>query len=191
MNKDLQEQACWMLLAFESGLSTRIVNDIIIAWCQQLGRPLSEFFAAGLQEWQNVCQLNEKMLKQLETAKEKLAGQAFLVEQLLNDSIHMLTVLDDAYPTLLKSALKRNSTPPVLFYAGDLHILERKTIAIIGSRNASESSIAFTQAVAQFLAEHGANVISGNARGVDRAAYDGVAKTDGCTTLVLPHGVLN
>jgi DNA processing protein len=189
MNKDLQEQACWLLLGFESGLPTRIVNDIIIAWCQQLSRPLSEFFAADLQEWRNVCQLNEKLLKQLESAKEKLAGQAFLVEQLLNEGVHILTVLDDAYPKLLKSALKRNYTPPVLFYAGDLHILECKTIAIIGSRNASESSIGFTQAVAQFLAEHGANVISGNARGVDRAAYDGVAKTSGCTTIVLPHGI--
>lgn len=189
MDEDLREHACWLLLTFESGLPMRIINAIIVSWCQQLGRTLQQFFSADPQEWRNVCQLNEKLAGQLESAKEKLVGQAFLVEQLLNDAIHILTVLDDAYPKLLKSALKRNSTPPVLFYAGDLHILERKTIAIIGSRNANEASIAFTQTVAQFLAERGANVISGNARGVDRAAYDGVAKTDGCTTIVLPHGI--
>ena len=104
-------------------------------------------------------------------------------------SISMLTIFDEAYPRLLKSALKRNQTPPVLFYCGDLSILERQTIALIGSRNASEQSLAFTREVAAYLAGQGANVISGNARGVDQAAYDGAIEGDGCTTLVLPHGI--
>ena len=77
----------------------------------------------------------------------------------------------------------------MLCYAGDLDILKRQTIAIIGSRNASEPSLAFTHAVAQYLAQGGANVISGNARGVDRAAYEGATSTDGYTTVVLPHGI--
>jgi len=56
-------------------------------------------------------------------------------------------------------------------------------------RNAGEESLAFTRAVAQYLAGQGANVISGNARGVDRAAYEGATSTEGCTTVVLPHGI--
>lgn len=189
MTRDLREQACWLLLAFESGLPTRVINDILVAWCHQLGRTLQEFFAATPQEWRDTCRLNEGMIKKVEQAKEKLVGQAFLVEQLSHDHISLLTVLDDNYPKLLKSALKRDQTPPVLFYSGDLQILERKTIAIIGSRNAGEESLAFTRAVAQYLAQHGANVISGNARGVDRTAYEGATSTDGCTTVVLPHGI--
>src|SRR5947209_3228507 len=171
MNENLQEQAYWLLLTFESGLPTRIINDILVAWCKQLGRTLQEFFAASSQEWSDTCHLNAAMIGKLERAREKLVGQAFLVEQLSHDHIHLLTVLDAAYPKLLKSSLNRNQIPPVLCYAGDLDILKRQTIAIIGSRNAGETSLAFTQAVAQYLAEHGANVISGNARGVDRAAY--------------------
>ena len=189
MNEDLQEQACWLLLTFESGLPTRIINDILVAWCKQLGRTLQEFFAASAQEWSDTCHLNVKMIEKLEQAREKQVGQAFLVEQLSHDHIHLLTVLDAGYPKLLKSSLNRNQIPPVLCYAGDLGILERQAIAIIGSRNAGETSIAFTRAVAQYLAEHGANVMSGNARGVDRAAYEGATSTDGCTTVVLPHGI--
>src|SRR5256886_491485 len=128
-------------------------------------------------------------MKKLEQAKEKLVGQAFLVEQLNHDHIHLLTVLDDNYPHLLKSSLKREQAPPVLFYAGDLRILERQTIAIIGSRKAGEKSLAFTRAVSSYLAQQGANVISGNARGVDRTAYEGATSTEGCTTVVLPHGI--
>src|SRR6266446_6086051 len=189
MQKDLQEQAYWLLLIFESDLSLRVVNDILIAWCYQQGRTLQEFLAAGPEEWSAVCHLKPEMIEKLERAKEKLVAQAFLVEQMAHDHIHLLTVLDDNYPRLLKSSLKRNQTPPVLFYAGDLSILERQTIAIIGSRNAGEESLAFTRTVSSFLAEHGANVISGNARGVDRTAYEGATGTDGCTTVVLPHGI--
>ena len=190
MSEDLQEQSCWLLLAFESGLSTRIINDILVVWCKQLGRTLQEFFATSKEEWIATCHLKTEIIQKLEQAKEKLVGQAFLVEKLSHEHIHLLTVLDENYPRLLKSALNRNQLPPVLCYAGDLQILERQTIGIIGSRNAGESSLAFTREIAQFLAEKGANIISGNARGVDRAAFEGATSTDnGHTTVVLPHGI--
>jgi DNA processing protein len=189
MEHNLQEQACWLLLTYESGLTTRIINEIIVAWCYQGNRSLQEFFATSQQEWSDTCHLGAENMKKLEQAKEKLVGQAFLVEQLNHDHIHLLTVLDDNYPHLLKTSLKREHTPPVLFYAGDLRILERQTIAIIGSRKAGEESLAFTRAVSSYLAEQGANVISGNARGVDRTAYEGATSTEGCTTVVLPHGI--
>jgi DNA protecting protein DprA len=189
MAEDLREQACWLLLAFESGLSTRIVNNIVVAWCYQHKRSLQEFYAADAQEWTEICGLSADVTKKLEQSKEKLVGQAFLVEQLAHNNIHILSVLDADYPKLLKTSLKREQTPPVLFYAGDLRILERKTVAVIGSRNAGAESLEFTRAISAFLAEQGANVISGNARGVDRAAYEGATSGDGCTTVVLPHGI--
>jgi len=189
MEQDLQEQACWLLLTYESGLTAGIINNIVMAWCQQSGRTLQEFFAADQQVWANTCHLSAGLIEKLEQARSKLAGQSFLVEQLSHDHIHLLTVLDDSYPKLLKSSFEGKQVPPVLFYAGDLRILKRQAIAIIGSRNAGDESLAFTRAVASYLAERGANVISGNARGVDRVAYEGATSTEGYTTVVLPHGI--
>ncbi len=189
MDRDLQEQACWLLLVFESGLSTRAVNNLLVEWCHQQRRSLQEFFAADPAEWKELAHLNDDAIKKLQASKEKLVGQAFLVEQLAQNQVHILTVLDKDYPKLLKDSLKREQTPPLLFYAGDLRILERKAIAIIGSRNASEESLDFTRMVARYCADQGANVISGNARGVDRAAYEGATAGDGCTTMILPHGI--
>src|SRR6266566_6188294 len=189
MKKDIQEQAYWLLLTFESSLSVRIINGIIDVWCKQLGRTLQEFFSVSSQEWASTCHLKVEIIEKLERAKEKLSEQALLVEQLEHEHISLLTVLDSNYPALLKSALSTTHRPPVLCYAGDLGIFGRKAIAIIGSRNAGEQSLAFTREAAQYLAEHGANVISGNARGVDRAAYEGATSTEGCTTVVLPHGI--
>ncbi len=75
MSEDLQEQSCWLLLAFESGLSTRIINDILVVWCKQLGRTLQEFFATSKEEWIATCHLKTEIIQKLEQAKEKLVGQ--------------------------------------------------------------------------------------------------------------------
>jgi DNA protecting protein DprA len=187
---DLREEACWLLLVFESGLPIRVVNTILVTWCKQLGRTLQDFFDADAQEWNATCQLGAEAIEKLEQAKAKRVTQAFLIEQLLHQQISMVTVLDPAYPSLLKQALGRNQIPPLLFYMGDLTLLEQQTIAIIGSRKASETSLAFTRAFAHGLAEQETNVISGFAKGVDRAAYEGaISSLHGSTTAVLPHGI--
>lgn len=185
----VREQACWLTLVFESQLPVRIVNNILVDWCKRAGRTLEDFFATSHNEWSTVCHLKDEVVQKLLTAQEKLASQAFLVEQLQHNGISLITVLDERYPSLLKSTLTRSHIPPILFYAGDLAILGRQTTAIIGSRNAGEESLSFTRAIAQYLAEHGQNVISGHARGVDRTAYEG-AIGPGChTTVVLAHGI--
>lgn len=187
---DLREEACWLLLVFESGLPIRVVNTILVTWCKQLGRTLQDFFDADAQEWNATCQLSTEVIKKLEQTKAKRVTQAFLVEQLHHQQIRMVTVLDPAYPMLLKQALGRSQIPPILFWMGDLALLEQQTIAIIGSRKASETSLAFTRAFAHGLAEQRANVISGFAKGVDRAAYEGaIVSQHGSTTAVLPHGM--
>ncbi len=189
MSEDLRERACWLLLVYESKLSVRIVNDILVIWCKQLGRTLQEFFAASAQEWDVICHLKADIVQKLEETREKLVGQIFLAEQLQHAHIHMMTVLDPVYPRTLKSALSRNHIPPLLFYMGNLDILTRQTIALIGSRNAHDASLTFTREAARYLSAHGANVISGYARGVDRAAYEGAMSSEGCTTIVLPQGI--
>ena len=75
MKKDRQEQAYWLLLTFESGLSVRIINGIIDVWYKQLGRSLQEFFSASSQEWASTCHLKVEIIEKLERAKEKLPEQ--------------------------------------------------------------------------------------------------------------------
>ena len=186
---DSEEQACWLLLAFKSGLSHQVIHAIIEQWCIQHKQTLKAFFAASSQEWVAQCHLSEKAVTQLEQARGQLAEQRAVVEKLEAHAIMMTTLLDSRYPRILKATLPTAYLPPVLFYRGDLQLLERTTIAIIGSRKAGELSLAFTRVAASYLAEHGANVISGYARGVDHAAYEGATSTDGCTTVVLPHGI--
>jgi DNA processing protein len=191
------EQAYWFLLAFESRLSTRVINRIITNWLQE-GRTLQDFFAADPQAWSDICQLQKKHIEKLLQLRANAIppqgmplplAQLLFIKQLERENIHLLPVFDKRYPSLLKTALKEEQLPPALCYLGNLSILERPTIAIIGSRDACEESLAFTREVACYLVERGVTIISGNARGVDSAALEGTMNAHGSIVLVLPHGL--
>jgi DNA processing protein len=190
MDDEKQERAYWLLLAFESKLPKRVISDIIVNWCYQRSGNIQEFFSLSEQQWSDICQLDENNVTRLKNAREKIVDQVTLMDQLEQKGFHILTVLDENYPRALKSTLSLKEIPPVLFYAGNLEILELLSVAIIGSRNATDESLEFTHLAAQYLSEQGANVISGNARGVDLAALEGAINSIGWTTLVLPEGIL-
>lgn len=197
MQEDLLERACWFLLAFETKLPTRIINSIILHWIHE-GRTLQDFFATSPQDWSDICQLPEKYTEKLLYIRNNALppqgiplplAQVLLLKQLEREHIHILTLLDRHYPISFKSAFKAEQLLPALCYMGDIAILERQSIAIIGSRNADESSLAFTREIASYLVAHGITIISGNARGVDSAAYEGTISANGYIIIVLPHGI--
>lgn len=74
------------------------------------------------------------------------------------------------YPPLLAEL---DSAPPALIVRGDLTILDRPAVAIVGARNASAASCRFARGLAQELANAGVLIVSGLARGIDTAAHQG------------------
>lgn len=67
--------------------------------------------------------------------------------------------------------------PPVLFLRGDVKMLKRLTVGIVGARNASANGRRFAEDVAGQLGEAGYVVVSGLARGIDAAAHMGALDT--------------
>lgn len=76
----------------------------------------------------------------------------------------------DDYPPLLAEL---SDAPPVLTVRGDLSLAARDTVAMVGARNASAASCRFARGLAQEVAQAGAVVVSGLARGIDTAAHEG------------------
>lgn len=81
---------------------------------------------------------------------------------------------EDGYPPLLAEA---ESAPPALMVKGDVSLLDRPAVAIVGARNASAAACRFARGLAQALGEAGLLVVSGLARGIDSAAHDGALAT--------------
>lgn len=76
---------------------------------------------------------------------------------------------EDCYPERLRRHL-RSAAPPLLYGAGDFSHLKRGGLAVVGSRNIDEEGLSFTRRVGEHCAEQGVQIVSGGARGVDRAA---------------------
>ena len=61
--------------------------------------------------------------------------------------------------------------PPVIAVRGQLDVLPRPLVAIVGSRNASAAGVKFAERMARDLGDAGFVVVSGLARGIDAAAH--------------------
>ena len=61
--------------------------------------------------------------------------------------------------------------PPLITMAGGAQLDWRRTVGIVGARNASSAGIKMTRLLAQDLGERGYTVVSGLARGIDTAAH--------------------
>lgn len=74
------------------------------------------------------------------------------------------------YPRLLAQL---EDAPPLILAIGDLRLLEKSLVAMVGARNASAAACRFARGLAQDLGSEGLVVVSGLARGIDSAAHDG------------------
>jgi DNA processing protein len=78
--------------------------------------------------------------------------------------------------------------PPVLWYRGDVSVLARPSIALVGARAASTYALDVAERLGEGLARRGFSVVSGLARGVDGAAHRGALGGGGPTVAVLGSG---
>jgi predicted Rossmann fold nucleotide-binding protein DprA/Smf involved in DNA uptake len=119
---------------------------------------------------------------------ERLLGRsgqlAMELESLFSKGMWAITRLDALYPARLRERLKHQA-PSVLFGSGDLALLNRGSVAVIGSRNIDESGAAFARKVGHKAAAAKVAVVSGGARGSDRLAMEGALEGGGVTIGVL------
>ncbi len=79
--------------------------------------------------------------------------------------------------------------PPVLFALGEIALLQRPTIAIVGTRHATAPGLRAAERIARECADAGALVLSGLARGIDAAAHAGALSSTGSTAAVIGTGL--
>ena len=77
--------------------------------------------------------------------------------------------------------------PKDLFFDGDLELLKRKKVSIIGSRKPSKYSRMMIQNLASSLSNVGVCIVSGGAMGIDAIAHSGAGSAN--TIAVLPCGI--
>jgi DNA processing protein len=99
---------------------------------------------------------------------------------------HIITQCDASYPPLLKET---HGAPPVLFVQGNIKLLSRPQIAIVGSRNPTPIGCENAMKFAHHFSSIGFTVTSGLAIGIDGAAHKGALSGVGNTVAVLGNGL--
>ncbi|MEO6198643.1 MAG: DNA-processing protein DprA, partial [Sphingomicrobium sp.] len=95
-----------------------------------------------------------------------------------------LTLGQGLYPGLLAAM---EDAPPLIMAKGNLALLDRPAVAMVGARNASAAACRFARGLAQDLGREGLVVVSGLARGIDSAAHDGALASG--TIAVIAGGI--
>lgn len=98
----------------------------------------------------------------------------------------VVTLADAAYP---KQLLEIPDPPPLLYASGRLELLQRPSLAIVGSRNATAQGERNAETFARAFSENGLCIVSGLALGIDAAAHRGGLAGPGSTIAVLGTGV--
>ena len=131
------------------------------------------------------CDLDPKRVDALLAGGLRLA-QA--VEGWRSRAIWVLSRADAGYPKRYKKRLGVDA-PPVLYGCGDRGLLATGGLAVVGSRHVDEELIRYTENVGRLAAQAGRTLVSGGARGIDRASMRGALEAGGRAVGVLADGV--
>ena len=108
------------------------------------------------------------------------------VEAWIASGLELLTILDPGYPENLRAVHDR---PPLVFVAGQLRSSDVRSIAVIGSRKATQRGLETAATFAVELVSAGYTIVSGLAAGVDTAAHTAALTASGRTVAVIGTGL--
>lgn len=155
----------WLRLSLTEGVGTQTARELMA----HFGLP-ENIFSASFSALQK-C-VPEKLALTLsgppsDAMCEKIESSLAWASQPGNQ---VLTFADEHYP---KSLLSIADPPPVLYVKGRADLLSRPSVAIVGSRSATQQGLQNAGRFAQALSHAGLTVVSGLALGIDAAAHEG------------------
>ena len=185
----INDAAYWISIAHMTGWRNEKLNSLIIKFFHERKITISDFFSLTGNDWRYDYNLNEKEVNDLTQARSDLPNNSFLAESLHSQGYEIIPITSPAYSKTLKENLKKEYSPAVLYVKGNRQILAEKSVAIVGSRNANDISLQFTDNIAKRASREYKVVVSGFAKGVDKQALDSAIAYRGQSIIVLPQGI--
>ncbi|KAB2909110.1 MAG: DNA-protecting protein DprA [Ignavibacteriales bacterium] len=169
---------------------TEKTNRLLVDILHNEGLLLSEFIGLSNSEMSEKFALGNNDINTIRSAEKELPNLAFMVEDLYSQGFEILPLNSPDYSKTLKNNMKTAASPPLLYIKGNRQILAESSIAVVGSRDASEISYEFTDNVCRQAAKNFKVVVSGFAKGVDQRALDSTLEANGRSIIVLPQGIM-
>ena len=168
--------AAWLRLTLIPGIGGETQRKLLAAF----GLP-EAIFAAGRLATRAVAGDRADLLFDFDPAESVDRSMAWAAQP----GQHIVTLADAEYP----KALLEIAEPPCLLYVrGNPGLLEKRGLAVVGSRNATPQGVQTAENFAKALAGKGLAIISGLALGIDAAAHRGALAAGGETIAVIGTG---
>ncbi len=148
-------------------------------------RTAEAFYNASKEEILMLKGFSERTYEKIFKSKDeqKIIAQE---EFMKTNDIKYINFFDDEYPENLR---KIYDMPITLFYKGEIGLLKKMCVAIVGSRNASKYGVNGAYSIGKELGKAGYVVVSGVARGIDTFSHKGCLEGGGMTIGVLGCGI--
>ena len=174
--KALEGLAAWLRLTLIPGIGGETQRKLLAAF----GLP-EAVFSAGHAALHAVIGNKVDLLLDFDTAQAVDRSIAWADET----GHTILTLADTGYP---QSLLEIADPPNVLYVRGNPALLQKRGLAVVGSRNATPQGLQTAENFAKALAGKGLSIISGLALGIDAAAHRGALAAGGATVAVIGTG---
>jgi DNA processing protein len=176
---DLRAQMAWLALILTPGMGARRVWKVI----ERLGEA-ERLFEASLTELEGLG-LPAHSAQFCFDGKAREAAENELA-RVMEVGGEIVTPADEHYPARLREIY---DPPAVLWVRGDVTLLAKPGIAVVGTRHPSPYGVGMAEMLSRDLAARGVVVLSGMARGVDTAAHKGALEAKGKTVAVWGTGI--
>jgi DNA processing protein len=179
MNSVEQNRLAWIALTLTPGLGPKRILK-----AAQTLPDLSSLFRLSLTELESL-NFPAPAAQFLFTGKARTEAEREVV-RMSEQKGAILTYADEDYPEQLREIF---DPPPVLWVLGDVKLLARPSIAIVGTRHPTPYGTGMAEVLARDLANRRMVILSGMARGIDTAAHRGALAAGGRTVAIWGTGV--
>ena len=177
---DSDQYLGWLALALTPGLGARNAGKLL----REFGSP-EAIFNASLTALE--AQRLPAAVAQAIHTRQPLSAAAKELAQAQTAGCRLLTWDELEYPSRLREIY---DPPPILYVIGNIELLNRNMIAIVGSRRPTPYGNQMAERLAKDLADRNLIIGSGLARGIDSSAHKGaLAAVQGGTIGVLGCGI--
>ena len=169
----------WLGLTKLEGLGVRGAHRLV----EHFGSPQAAYMAS-LTELES-CGIPARVAQSI-FAQAGLKEATRDLEASAKAGCQVVAYSSDDYPPRLKQI---PDPPLVLYVRGDVNVLSRYALAIVGTRRPTAYGSQVAQRLAHDLAQRQLVIVSGLARGIDSAAHRGALEAAGKTVAVLGSGI--
>ncbi len=148
---------------------------------------VTEFYDSFLE---NKAAISEFLSKDVFERLITSFGEEFVLQQkayLTHSDIKYISFFDEAFPVSLKQS--EVDPPYILFYQGDITLLNSTCVAVVGTRTPSPYGKNQCRAFVEPLSNAGVTIVSGLATGIDTVAHEQCLACGGKTVAVLGLGI--